>query len=497
MQLIFTFILFFTSLWYPADPPVINEEYAEIHVFRPKQYQGGAIVFQVQVNDETVARLSNGSRIIYRVYNEGSIDVRLKASVFTSKAVNFGIVKGEKYYIKAGYTDGFGSKLSFLPLAENEGQKAFNDLDNFHSKKIKVFEEDINNSVVRGLDIFSEEIETFEEVLGEKPSLAWLSPKHTNETTSISTYSLQLCMKSSAEQFKMEVWLNNELLDALSNISVIDKKCSFTYIKNLELSEGKNTISVTIIDKNGEEKFSRSVTYKEKKKEYRGLALVIGNADYLKTEDLMNPINDANEMARAFNKLGFEVLHFENLSQEEMKQALGNFALKLSNYKTGIFYYAGHGLQYNGRNYLVPVDVNISSYDEVVNKCFDTGELLTKMELMELETSILILDACRNNPFKGIISGSGDLSGGLTGTDAPAGSIVAFATAPGKTASDGTGRNGLYTQEILNNIYKENLKVEDLFKRVRVNVMTKSNNRQIPWETSSLIKDFYFNPEAI
>ncbi len=109
----------------------------------------------------------------------------------------------------------------------------------------------------------------------------------------------------------------------------------------------------------------------------------------------------------------------------------------------------------------------------------------------------MILDACRNNPFKNIGHEVSDINSGLTGTDAPAGSLVAFATAPGKTASDGNDKNGLYTQEILNTIYKQDLKVEELFKRVRVSVMSKSKNRQIPWETSSLINDFYFNPATM
>lgn len=469
-------------------------EYAEIHLFRPKQFQGGAIVFQVQVNDKTVARLSNGSRAVYRIYSEGSVDIQLKASVFTSKNVNFGIVKGQKYYIKAGYGDGFGSNLSFIPLPEEEGIEAFNDGSQYHNSKIKYYDEDKLHPVTKDVDFFSEQIEEFEKPEGEKPSLGWISPARQNLRTDIATYSLQLCLQSEAEVLNLKVLLNNNAFDEIKSIQGLDKKCSYTYIKNLDLQEGKNDLLIELEDKFGKSTFSRTIFYQERKKEYRGLALVIGNSDYFEATDLPNPENDARDMGIALNKLGFEVMQFENLSQNEMKKAVGNFLLKLEHHKTAVFFYAGHGVQHGGRNYLVPIDVNLTSANEISDKCIDTGGLLTKMELMELETSILILDACRSNPFKGVDSGVADISSGLTGTDAPAGSIVAFATAPGKTASDGIGDNGLYTQEILKNIYKQDLKVEDLFKRVRINVMNQSNNQQIPWETSSLVKDFYFNP---
>lgn len=473
----------------------VEPEYAEVHIFRPKQFQGGAIVFQIQINDKTVARLSNGSRLIYRIYNEGSVDFKLKASVFKSKGVNFGIVKGAKYYIKAGYDDGFGSKLSFIPLTESQGSVLFNDTKKFHRKKVKSYEEDRSKPVVRDLDLFSAELEKFEEPQGEKPNLGWISPRRNYIKTDIAAFSLQLCLKSEADSISLKVSLNDKVVEELTDIKVINKKCSYTYIRNVDLNEGKNEFKIELSDKNGESEFKRTVTYIKKKKVYRGLALVIGNSDYIQASDLKNPANDSDDMAKALDKLNFEVMSFNNLSNKEMKQAIGNYLLKLEKYKTGIVFFAGHGIQHSGRNYLIPVDVGLESDSEIEVKCIDTGGILTKMELMGMETSILILDACRNNPFAGVGSGSGDSSGGLTGTDAPAGSIVAYATAPGKTASDGTGENGLYTQEILNNIYKEDLKVEDMFKRVRISVMNKSRNEQIPWETSSLVEDFYFNKE--
>ena len=476
-----------------AHSPMMETGYAEIHIFRPKQFQGGAVVFQAQVNDKTIGYLSNGSRITYRVYNEGAIDLKLKASVFTSKTVSFGVIKGQKYYIKAGYGDGFGSKLSFIQLPANEGVTQFENLSKYHKKKIKIIEEDPEHSGVVNEDVYSLGLEKFEEKEGKKPSMGWISPTRNNFRTGVGIFSLQLCLKSDAEKINVSVRLNGEHFEDLEDVRTYDKKCSYTYIANLNLSPGENQVEINLTDEFGESSFSRKIFYEDTEKvSYRGLALIIGNSDYTYAQPLVNPKNDAKDMQLALKKLGFEVMQFQNLGAEEMRKVIGNYLLKLQEYKTGVIFYAGHGVQDAGRNYLVPIDVELTRTEEIPSTCLDTGGILTKMELMEVETSIVILDACRNNPFKSLATRQGDSSSGLTGTDAPPGTIVAFATAPGKTASDGIGKNGLYTQEILNHIYKPGLKLEDLFKQVRVSVMKKSSNQQIPWETSSLVKDFYF-----
>ncbi len=481
----------------PTDTIKADTEYAEVHIFRPKQYQGGAIVFSVTADNKPIVSLKNGSRVIYKVYNEGAIDLQLKASIFTSKNINFGIVKGKKYYLKASYGDGFGSNLSFIPLAQSEGEILFEDESLYHRTKIKYFIADSTSGVVKDVDFYLSKTTDFEETIADKPSIGWLNPEKPSEKTDISIYSLQACVRSKAATFDLQISVNNEVVANLQNTKTSKKECSYNYIRNIKLEEGENQIMLLVKDDFGESSFSRKIIYKSNKKVYRGLALVIGNSQYLNTTNLKNPSNDANAMAEAFETLGFEVMHSENLSKEEMKKAIGFYLAKLRNYETGIFFYAGHGIQYNGKNYLIPVDAKLTKNDHIDEQCIDTGGLLTNMNLMKLATSIMILDACRNNPFEKVGQRVTDTNSGLTGTDAPAGSIVAFATAPGKTASDGSSTNGLYTQEIIKGIYKPNVKVEELFKRVRVNVMNQSNNGQIPWETSSLIHDFYFNPSNI
>jgi len=218
------------------------------------------------------------------------------------------------------------------------------------------------------------------------------------------------------------------------------------------------------------------------------VALVIGNAGYRK-DPLANPINDARAMSASLRQLGFTVIALENASQKQMHDGVRQFGDSLKG-GVGLFYYAGHGVQVKGRNYLVPVDADITREDEVPYKAFDIGQVLDKLESAKNPLNIVILDACRNNPFVRESRGGG--GSGLAQMDAPTGSIIAFATAPGAEAADGSTANGLYTGQLLRYMNTPGLKVEDVFKRTRVAVKQASGGRQIPWESTSLEGDFYF-----
>ena len=223
------------------------------------------------------------------------------------------------------------------------------------------------------------------------------------------------------------------------------------------------------------------------------IALVIGNGDY-KASPLGNPVNDARAMSDALQKTGFTVVRKENASLKEMTLALRDFGDKLKKGGVGLFYYAGHGMAVKGRNFLIPVDAQIEREDEIAFNALDANAVLDKMESAGNRLNLVILDACRNNPFaRSFRSGSQ----GLAQMDAPVGTLVAFATAPGQVASDGNGKNGLYTQHLLANMTRPGQKIEDLFKAVRVNVRRESNGSQVPWEASSLEGDFYFVPAAL
>jgi len=225
-------------------------------------------------------------------------------------------------------------------------------------------------------------------------------------------------------------------------------------------------------------------------KERPRTALVIGNASY-QSSSLRNPVNDAKDIAEALRNFGFTVIYKQNAKQKNMEKAIRSFGKKLRKHGgIGLFYYAGHGMQINGRNYLIPIDAEIETESDVKFEAVDAGRILGKMEDADNALNIIILDACRDNPFaRSFRSGSK----GLAKMDAPAGSIVAYATAPGSIAADGTNRNGLYTSMLLKHMATPGLRIEEFFKRVRIDVMKESETRQVPWESSSLTGDFRFN----
>jgi uncharacterized protein (TIGR02145 family) len=221
------------------------------------------------------------------------------------------------------------------------------------------------------------------------------------------------------------------------------------------------------------------------------IALVIGNGNYIGST-LANPENDARAMAEILKKLGFDVDEYENLTQVDMKKAIDDFGLKLKDYDVGLFFYAGHGIQAQGYNYLIPVDARIRSEVEVEYECVQADRVLAKMDGSGTDISIIILDACRNNPFERSWTRS-STGRGLAFMNAPRGTLIAYATAPGSTASDGGGNNGLYTSAILESIQIPDINIIQMFQNVRNIVSQKSGNAQIPWESTSLTGDFYFN----
>ncbi len=224
-------------------------------------------------------------------------------------------------------------------------------------------------------------------------------------------------------------------------------------------------------------------------------ALVIGNSTYKHVPALRNPVNDASDVAGQLRQLDFDVINLDDATYGEMRNAFFKFHEKLVNgpkdQTVGLFYFAGHGLQSEGENYLVPVDANIEYEDDIARQCFPVQKIvLGNMERSNSRMNILILDACRNNPFPGT---SRTVTGGLTEMRKARGSFIAYATAPGSTASDGVGRNGLYTQELLRALQKSGLTLEQVFKEVRVNVLRLSGEKQSTWDNSNITGEFYFN----
>jgi len=222
------------------------------------------------------------------------------------------------------------------------------------------------------------------------------------------------------------------------------------------------------------------------------LALVIGNSTYAEAP-LLNPVNDARDMAKALRGLGFEVIIRENQSQEGMNEAAREFGDRLGEGMVGLFYYAGHGMQVKGKNYLIPVQSGIKREDEVPFRAFDVNQLLAKMESAHNGLNLVVLDACRNNPFERSFRSGEE---GLAPMDAPTGTLIAYAAKPGTKSkdSDASGNNGLYTGTLLKYINTmPYLKIEELLKKVRLDVKKASGEQQATWEEGGLENDFCFS----
>lgn len=223
-------------------------------------------------------------------------------------------------------------------------------------------------------------------------------------------------------------------------------------------------------------------------------ALVVGNAGY-RDSPLNNPVNDARDMAEVLRTVGFEVIQQENLDKRGFDATVSDFARRLQQRGgVGLFYYSGHGAQVRGENYLIPVNAAIASEADVEYEAVNAGRVLRNMEQAGNGLNIVVLDACRNNPYRGWYRSEGNK--GLARMDAPTGSIIAYATAPGTVAADGTGRNSPYTAQLLQAMRAPGVGIEQLFKQVRIQVAKVTDNRQVPWESSSLMGDFYFIPSA-
>ncbi len=228
---------------------------------------------------------------------------------------------------------------------------------------------------------------------------------------------------------------------------------------------------------------------------YRRLALVIGNANYADPDFvLQNPVNDANDLATALEEVGFEVEKRTDADLPTMERAIASFTSRVEPGDVALFYYSGHGLQIADENYMMPVDFDATDEIDAKFDSYSASRLQERLEAAGSRLNIIILDACRNNPFRPDRGGSRGLAPMNTGR----GTFIAFATAQGKVADDNReGRNGLFTQHLLEALEEPGLDLNAVFDKVRRRVYAASKRRQLPWSSSSVIGEFYFKEPEI
>jgi hypothetical protein len=218
------------------------------------------------------------------------------------------------------------------------------------------------------------------------------------------------------------------------------------------------------------------------------MALVMGNSTY-REAPLPNALNDGRDMAEALRAVGFTVIAGENLERRAMEDAIITFGEHLQEEDVGLFYFAGHGVQVSGVNYLIPIQAQITKEQHISSEAVSLTRVLQVMEQAGNKTNIVILDACRNNPFIGSFRSA---TRGLAPVLAPKGMLIAYATDPGDVAADGNGRNGLYTEALLQHIRSPDVEILEVFKGVGRAVIGKSEGKQVPWVNTSVYEDFYF-----
>jgi Caspase domain len=219
----------------------------------------------------------------------------------------------------------------------------------------------------------------------------------------------------------------------------------------------------------------------------RRVALVVGNAKY-EMGPLNNPTNDSIDMANKLKGYGFEVVYRENLKIRQIGSMLREFKSKLSTGSTALVFYAGHGLQVRGENYFPAVDAEIHSEEDIQNQSINLKQVMDILEEAKTKANIVLLDACRNNPFE---RKTRSLSRGLASVNAPSGTIIAYSTRPGSVAEDGSGRNGLYTEQLLK-VMDSKKPIEQVLKLLVTSVKGASKGRQEPWSEGSFEGDFCF-----
>jgi uncharacterized caspase-like protein len=226
-------------------------------------------------------------------------------------------------------------------------------------------------------------------------------------------------------------------------------------------------------------------------------ALVVGNKNYV-SSPLKNSVNDANAIANSLTEMGFRVSLLQDSNLSDLTTQVQHFYAGVKRdvhvNKLALIYYAGHAIQVNHHNYIVPLGMQFESYPQFISGLYKIDSLFTEINKSEDLQSIIILDACRNNPFENnVIADNGNMSSGLAPIKAPSNTLIAFATEPGGVAADGKRKNGVYTKHLLRHIDKP-ISVEEVFKKVRTGVAKETRNKQIPWEHSSLLTEMFFSP---
>jgi hypothetical protein len=333
------------------------------------------------------------------------------------------------------------------------------------------------------------EMRTLTSPSDKPPVIHWGVPAEPNSIVSTENFTIEAGVNSLSELKSIKVFVNGD--EQGSDAELERNKeggYNYTWQKEIILKEGDNSIYIYATNVSlGERSEKRLIRYEKAVVEKR-IALVIGNANYGENRSLRNPVNDANLMESTLKQLGFEVIKKLNADKQSMELAIKEFSKKLPAYNVALFYYAGHGVQVDGMNYLIPVDAMLNEKADCKWEAVAVDLAVEEFEKYPDNINIVILDACRDNPFRSWARGGNQ---GFKAIPPTSGTIIAFATSEGAVAADGSGINGPFTEELARQMVVPQ-PVESVFKKTRALVEKRTSGAQSPMEWSKLKGDFYF-----
>lgn len=321
------------------------------------------------------------------------------------------------------------------------------------------------------------------------PVVTWSTPTSPNSIVSMESFSIGACIKSPSELKSVRLLVNGNI-QSEDNIftSSGTGDCNYTWQSSVVLKDGDNSIFIIATNIAGSTTSEKRVIKYETALAEKRIALVFGNSNYRNNTELKNPVNDANLMEGTLKELGFDVIKRLNAGKDEMMEAIREFNEKLPSYNVALFYYAGHGNQVDGKNYLIPTDALLEKPSDCRFEAIAVDFVVEEFERYQDNTNIVILDACRNNPYASWTRGG---EAGYRAMNFSSGTIIAFATSEGATAADGSGANGLFTEELVKQMAIPQ-SVYQVFMNTRIQVKKKSNGEQVPTEWNKLNGDFFF-----
>jgi len=321
------------------------------------------------------------------------------------------------------------------------------------------------------------------------PVVTWSNPENSSTLVNKESFTIGACIKSPTELKSVKLLVNGSI-QSEDNVFQVSNMgdCNYNWQSSIVLKEGDNNIYVIATNIAGSTTSEKRLIKLQPALAERRLALIFGNAQYENSAPLKNPVNDANLMEGTLKELGFDVIKELNAGKEEMMNAIREFNEKLPAANVALFYYAGHGNQVDGKNYLIPVDAKMEKAGDCKFEAIPVDFIVEEFERYPENTNIVILDACRNNPFAAWARGG---EAGFRAMNFTSGTIISFATSEGATAADGKGANGLFTEELVKQMVIPQ-SILNVFMNTRVQVRKLSNNQQVPTEWNKLNGDFFF-----